>query len=132
MKYITAITFAVLLTVSTHRAAAEESYDYFPDLITLIATLANMAVEADNCEQQLTNFGKRALESPDCRNFKKTYYSHWPDRESLQDEILSYVLRSEAGEFECDERCRNMLMRSEELRIIIVYTLDYMEFALDY
>jgi len=131
MKYITTIAFAILLSTGADRANAAVK-DYFPELITLIATLANMAVEADNCEKQLTNFGKKGLESPDCRSFKKAYYSYWPDRESLQEEILSYVLRSEAGEIDCDERCVNMLMRSEELRITIVYILDYMEFALDY
>ncbi len=130
MKRIVAVLFAASMLVNAQRAAAE--YDYFPYLITLIAEMANLAVEADNCEQQLTYFARKGLESPQCRAFKKHYYSLWPDRDSLQEEILSYVVRAEQGEYLCDERCRSMLMRCEELRITIAYVLDYMEFALDY
>ncbi len=122
--------FAAILVLPGARAQA--SYDYFPHLITLIAQLANLAAEADNCERQLTFYARKGLESEACRNFKKNYYAQWADREALQEEILAYVLRSEAGEFVCDERCRDMLMRCEELRITIAYVLDYMEFALDY
>lgn len=130
MKRLIPVLFAAALVLPAQRADA--SYDYFPHLITLIAQLANLAVEADHCEQQLTFFARKGLESKACKDFKKNYYSLWADREALQEEILDYVLRSEAGEFVCDERCRNMLMRCEELRITITYVLDYMEFALDY
>ncbi len=130
MKQIVAVLFAATVLLNSERAAAD--YDYFPHLITLIAEMANLAVEADNCEQQLTYFARKGLNSPQCRSFKKNYYGQWPDRESLQDEILSYVIRAEQGEYVCDERCRSMLTRCEELRISIAYVLDYMEFALDY
>lgn len=130
MKQLVAVLFAATVLVNSERAAAE--YDYFPYLITLIAQMANLAAEADKCEQQLTYFARKGLESPQCRIFKKNYYAQWPDRKALQEEILSYVIRSERGEYVCDERCRMMLMRCEELRISITYVLDYMEFALDY
>lgn len=130
MKHVIAVLFAVTAMAGAGRADAE--YDYFPHLITLIAQMANLAVEADNCEQQLTYYGRKGLESEACKGFKEHYYAQWPDRESLQDEILSYVVRAEQGEYVCDERCRSMLTRCEELRITITYVLDYMEFALDY
>ena len=130
MRVGCALLLATALWWPVPRASAE--YDYFPHLITLIAQLANLAAEADHCERQLTLYARKGLASEACTSFKKHYYAQWPDREALQDEILSYVLRAEAGEFVCDERCRNMLLRCEELRIIITYTLDYMEFALDY
>ena len=130
MKRTIAVLFAATILANAGRAAAE--YDYFPHLITLIAQMANLAVEADNCEQQLSYYGRKALEGKTCKDFKAHYYAQWPDRESLKDEILSYVVRAEQGEYVCDERCRSMLTRCEELRITIAYVLDYMEFALDY
>lgn len=128
MKSLPVIALAAIALLSPGPAAAEEG-EYYPELITLIAELANLGVMGNRCETRLINFGKDALNSDECAGFTKRYYEHWPDRAALQQEILEFAKRSERGEFDCDARCRSMLMRCEELRIGVTYVLDYIDFV---
>lgn len=130
MKRLLAATFAAItLFGANHGTAKAGNGDYYPELITLIAELANLGVMADRCEQQLINFGARALRAEECASFTNRYHELWPDRAALQEEILEFAKRSERGDFVCDARCRSMLLRCEELRIAVTYVLDYMDFA---
>lgn len=116
------------MTATLFASLSHAEDDYYPPLITLISQMANMSVMADRCEQKLLPFGKAALESEECASYKKSFYEQWPSREALQLEILDIVNKIEQGELSCDERCNNMLLRSEELRISVTYILDYMDF----
>ena len=130
MRHISAIALAAIAFLGSAPApSAAEKSEYYPELITLIAELANLGVMGNRCETQLINFGKAAVTGDECAGFTKRYYEHWADRAALQQEILEFAKRSERGEFDCDARCRSMLMRCEELRIAVTYVLDYMDFA---
>lgn len=128
MKRLPAIALAAIALLGSGPLPAEDDRDY-PELTALIAELANLGVMGNHCETQLINFGKAALNSDECVAFTKRYHDQWPDREALQQHILSFAKRSETGEFACDSRCRSMLLRCEELRIGVAYVLDYIDFV---
>lgn len=124
---------ALALVVSPHLAAAEEqAEDHRTNLVMLLTELAETAGMASGCEQAMHELGKDALDTGACRRFTGRYASLWGDRETLQRNILTFARRAESGQMPCDQRCLDMLRRSEELRVSITYVLDYVDFVKEF
>lgn len=128
MKSLPAIVLAATLTFSAAPAPAQQG-DYYPELITLIAELANLDALAKRCEEDMINYGRDALRKEMCANFTDHYAELWPDHDALSNQILDFATRSERGEITCDDNCRSMLRRCEELRIAIRYVFDYIDYV---
>jgi hypothetical protein len=128
MKSLPAIVLVVGLLSATAPAPAKAS-DYYPELVTLIAELANLDALAQHCEEDMMNFGKDALRKDMCANFVSHYGELWPNQDALSNQILDFAKRSERGEITCDDTCRSMLRRCEELRITISYVFDYIDYV---
>lgn len=128
MKSLPAVVLATTLLFASGPAPAQEG-DYYPELITLIAELANLDALAKRCEEDMINFGKDALNKEMCANFISHYHELWPDHDALSNQILDFAKRSERGEITCDDNCRSMLRRCEELRISIRYVFDYIDYV---
>lgn len=128
MKFRFLLTLILITSIANTSVNADDNY---APLTTLIAELANMAVMASQCEARLINFGSKAMEQKECIDFMTSFIRKWPDRDFLEDEIVDIVTRIEEGEISCDESCRNMLIRCEELRITVTYVLDYMDYVVE-
>lgn len=112
----------IAMVAHAETTAAEEA-----KITDLIRTLANLTDQADACGEHMNFYGKKALQGQVCIEFKSGFDKLWPSREALQEEIANYTNRLEKGEFKC-ENCRMTLQRAEELRITIIYYLDYMDY----
>ncbi|MBK8162552.1 MAG: hypothetical protein IPK65_05220 [Gammaproteobacteria bacterium] len=128
MKPLPAAVLASILTLASAAAPAQEA-DYYPELITLIAELANLDALAKHCEVDMNNFGREALRKDMCAKFTGHYAELWPDHDALSEQILAFAKRAERGEINCDDNCRSMLRRCEELRIAIRYVFDYIDYV---
>jgi len=128
MKIIQAIVFlCITLLCGTAYSEGETSTPIQAELTQLISTLAKLTDMADACGEHMNYYGKKALEGAVCKEFGQAFYEIWPNRESLQQKVEDYTLRIELEEPTCD-LCKIMLLRVEELRITVVYYLDYMDF----
>jgi hypothetical protein len=124
MKPLSPAVLASLLC-SAAAPAQTQPADYLPELITLIAELANPDALAKRCEEDMMNSGKDALGKAMCANFTGHYAELWPSHDALSNQIVEFARRVEHGEIACDDNCRSMLRRYEELRISIRYVFDY-------
>lgn len=127
MKYLR-IAVAALIIGLAAPLAAEERGDYRTDVVMLLTTLAETAGMASGCEEAMHELGKDALDTDTCKRFVERYESLWGDRDTLQRNVLTFARRVESGQMPCDARCHDMLRRCEELRVSIVYVLDYVDF----
>ena len=126
MRQIQVFVCAVMMLVST--AGYSQSIAPEEQRITeLIKSLALLTDAADGCGEQMNNYGKKALQGELCTKFKNSFYAQWPNRDALQEEVISYTDSLDSGAFKCDN-CRVVLQRAEELRITVNYYLDYMEY----
>lgn len=125
MKRLRIFLCAVLALVSTttYSQGAMTDEERITDLIKRLALLTDVA---DDCGEQMNYYGKKALTGELCTRFKKSFYGQWPSREALQEEITGYTIRL-SDQLKC-ERCQVILARAEELRITVVYYLDYMDY----
>lgn len=128
MKSLPAAALATTLSLAGTPIPAQPG-DYYPELTTLIAELANLDALAKRCEEDMMTFGKDALHKEMCTNFTGHYAELWPSHDALSNQILDFALRAERGEISCDDNCRSMLMRCEELRISIRYVFDYIDYV---
>ena len=128
MKPFPAVVLATTLSFAAAPGPARAG-DYYPELITLIAELANLDALAKRCEEDMNNYGKDALQKEMCANFTGHYAELWPDHDALSNQILDFAQRAERGEIACDDNCRSMLRRCEELRISIRYVFDYIDYV---
>lgn len=128
MKSLPAIVLASTLSFVAAPVPAQPG-DYYPELITLIAELANLDALAKRCEEDMMNYGKDALRKEMCANFTGHYAELWPSHDALSNQILDFAKRAERGEITCDDNCRSMLRRCEELRISIRYVFDYIDYV---
>jgi hypothetical protein len=126
MRQIQIFLCAVMMLISTagysQGGAPEEQR-----ITELIKSLALLTDAADGCGEQMNYYGKKALQGELCTRFKNSFYAQWPNRDALQEEVISYTDSLDSGVFKCDN-CRVVLQRVEELRITVTYYLDYMEF----
>lgn len=93
----------------------------------MIKSLALLTDMADGCGEQMNYYGKKALRGELCTKFKNSFYAQWPNRDALQEEVISYTDSLDSGAFKCDN-CRVVLQRIEEMRITVIYYLDYMDY----
>ncbi len=126
MKQIQVMLFAVMALVSM-AGYGQESATEEQKITDLIKNLAVLTDLADGCGEQMNYYGKKALEGKLCKQFKSDFSAQWPSREALQDVVVNYTSRLNKGTLECDH-CRLVLQRVEELRITLIYYLDYMDY----
>lgn len=126
MKQLRMLLCAVMTLLSTavYSQGAMTEEKEITDLIKRLALLTDMA---DGCGEQMNYYGKKALTGELCSKFRKSFYDQWPSREALQDLVTAYTNRLDSGQLKCDS-CRVVLQRAEELRITLVYYLDYMDY----
>lgn len=127
MKSLPTAVLALTLSFAATPAPARPG-DYYPELITLLAELANLDALAKRCEEDMMNHGKDALRKEMCANFTSHYAELWPGDDDLSNQILEFARRAEDGAITCDDNCRSMLRRCEELRISIHYVFDYIDY----
>jgi hypothetical protein len=112
---------------------AQADGEAITDIRALYSDLSDLNGIAARCEEHLKNFAKRALEeSPSCKQFSQKFSDRFKDRASLLAEVSRFTSRFERGELACDRQCQDLLQRCEELRIGIIYVLDYMEFVREF
>ena len=126
MKQIQTFLFAAMMLVSAagHSQGSSPEEQRITELIKSLALLTDMA---DGCGEQMNYYGKKALQGELCTKFKNSFYAQWPNREALQEEVISYTDSLDSGAFKCDN-CRVVLQRIEEMRITVIYYLDYMDY----
>ncbi len=126
MRQIQLFLFAAMLLLSAvgHSQNGPTEEQKITDMIKRLAILTDMA---DGCGEQMNYYGRKALQGELCTQFKKDFYAHWPSREVLLNEVVDYANRLDSGALKC-ENCRVVLQRAEELRITVIYYLDYMEY----
>ncbi len=122
------LLLAALLAVGQVTAAEQSGATKPLDYTALIAKLAVLVGHADQCGSWLNDYGAEALESPACKDLVNGYYANWPDRDSLRVIVANEYAAVEQGLRQCDSDCADRLQRIEELRVTLVYYLDYIDF----
>jgi hypothetical protein len=126
MKHLL-LLLATLLSLTSHGSHAQESSTERQQLIQLIETLTVVHKKGDACNEHMNYFGAKALEGAVCKEFKAAFDQHWPSRAVLTQTWQQLDDTVQQMSTPCSD-CQALAQQADDLRVLTIYYLDYMDF----
>lgn len=126
MKRLSLLTIA-LVSLTCHTGYAQDNPPERQQLTQLIEALTMVHDKGDACNEHMNYFGAKALEGAVCKEFKAAFDEHWASRAELTKEWQQLDEAVKQLEHPCDD-CQTLVNQADDLRVLTIYYLDYMDF----
>lgn len=121
LSLLVSITTAIIIAAPGY--AADDSRAR-----ALTATLSNLNALGARCGNELDIQGYKAVAGATCSTFTKNFQASWHSRDSMDTEVDAYMAPLETGDPPCDEACLATLQHIDQLRTLVHYYLDYIDY----
>lgn len=91
-------------------------------------TLKQVIALGGRCGDRLDVDGRDAIASDACAAYTERFASLWQTRDGLNAEVAALTAPYQNGDRPCDEQCARDLVQLDQLKTMVIYFLDYIDF----
>ncbi len=116
------------LSLFFHLAQAQEAPPEQGQLAAFVSELGAVKNMGEACNEHMNYYAAKALEGAVCKEFKAAFQERWESPALLMAEWDKHHQRINTLPASCKD-CQEMLKLADELRVKVLYFLDYMVFV---